>query len=81
MKTEQQNIQLDRLYSPTEIARNQLIPGIKSYPSVLKRILEDEAKPTSKRTIHATKVGEGRGTKYFIKGRNLLAYINAQAAK
>lgn len=72
-------IEPDKLYNPTEIARDQLIPGIKSYPSVLKRILEDEALPKSKRTIHATKVGEGRGTKYFIQGRNLLAYIEAQA--
>lgn len=79
MKQERKEIELDRLYSPTEIAREQMMPGIKSYPSVLKRVLEDEAKPKSQRTIHAVKVGEGRGTKYFIKGRNLLAYIKANA--
>lgn len=64
-----------KLYTPTEIAREQLIPGIKSYPSVLKRVLEDEALPQSKRTINAIKVGEGRGRKYFIKGFNLLKFI------
>jgi len=79
MKNELKKIELDKLYSPTEIAREQLIPGIKSYPSVLKRVLEDDAKPKSKRTINAIKVGEGRGRKYFIQGRNLLAYIQAQA--
>lgn len=69
----------NKTYSLTEIVREGFIPGIKSYPAVKNRIMDDEAKPASKRTIHAIKVGEGRGRKYLIKGKNLLAYIKAQA--
>lgn len=76
---EPSNIDPNKIYSLTEIVREGFIPGIKSYPAVKNRIMDDEAKPASKRVINAIKVGEGRGRKYLIKGNNLLAYIDAQA--
>ena len=80
MKRETQTIDPNKTYSLKEIANNKLVPGM-SYFVLRSRVLEDESKPQTKRTINALKVGEGRGRKYFILGRNLLKFIEAEVQK
>lgn len=75
MTEPKKHIDPNKIYSLTEIVRDGLMPGVKSYPAVKNRVMDDEALPQNKRTINAIKVGEGRGRKYFIQGRNLLKFI------
>lgn len=62
------NIDAEKLYSLTEIVRQKFFEGIKSYPTVKSKLLESG--------INIIKVGEGRGRKYFIKGKDLIKLFN-----
>lgn len=80
MTDKKHTIDPNKTYSLKEIAEKQLVPGM-SYFVLRTKVLEDEAMPQSRRTINALKVGEGRGRKYFIQGRNLLKFIEAEIHK
>ena len=67
----------DKIYNPTEIARDELIPGVTSYPTVRNRVMDDLALPKNKRLLNAIKVGEGKGRAYLITGANLLKYLES----
>lgn len=75
--THPKKIDPNKIYSLTEIVREQFIPGLKCYPAIRNRVLEDLALSPNKRTINAIKVGEGRGSKYLIKGRDILKFIGS----
>lgn len=79
MTKQKTKIDPDKMYGLTEIFKAHYVPGIKSYNTLLKRVLEDEALPQNQKTINLIKAGEGRGRKYFILGRNLLRFIERQA--
>lgn len=65
----------EKNYNLREIADNGFMGKGKTY-FVCRNIINDELwKPVEQRTLNATKVGEGRGTSYFIKGENLIKYI------
>jgi len=70
-----QHIENDKYYSLSEVVRLQVVPGIKSYPTLHNEVLRDNAKPASKRTLDALIIGEGRGRTIRIKGSNLKKYI------
>lgn len=62
-------------YGLKEIARMGVMPRGKTYPSVLLAIMKEDKLPSNKRVLCAIKVGEGRGVRYAVLGRNLLRYI------
>lgn len=62
-------------YNLTEIVDKELMGKGKSY-FVCKNIITDERwLPEYKRVLNANKLGEGKGASYFIKGRNLIKYL------
>lgn len=77
MKKEKIQIDPNKMYSLTEICKMQVVPGIKSYPTLRNKVLEDKILPVSKRVINAIEAGEGRAKKYFIIGGNLISFIEA----
>lgn len=68
-------INKNEYYSLTQIAKAQIVPGIKSYPTLHAEVLRDAAKPAKDRVLNALIMGHGRGTIIRIKGENLLKYI------
>lgn len=74
-------VQPDRTYSLTEIAREGLVPFIKSYHTLYKKVLEDKTLPKTKRLIDATILGEGKGRSIHISGERLRAYLKAHSAQ
>ena len=74
-------IQPEKTYSLTEIAREGLVPFIKSYHTLYKKVLEDKTLPRTKRLIDATILGEGTGRSIHISGERLQAYLKAHAAQ
>lgn len=75
-----QKIETERVYSLTEIIKAGLMPPIKSYPTALRIVLEDLARPENDRTINATIIGDGHARTIRIKGSNLIAYLNKRHA-
>lgn len=62
-------------YNLTEIVDKELMGKGKSY-FVCKNIITDERwQPEKERVLNATKVGEGKGSTYFVKGKNLIKYL------
>ena len=72
-------IELTKDYSLSEIVKKQLVPGIKSYPTLHNEVLRDAAKPATQRVLDATIIGEGRARVIRIKGKNLKAYVDGRA--
>lgn len=70
-----QTIDNTKVYSLSEIVRLQLVPGIKSYPTLHAEVLRDAAKPTKERLLNATIIGEGRARVIRIEGKNLARYV------
>lgn len=75
----EKNLQIEpnETYNITQISRLKL-PGMKTYSTLLIKVFEDSMLPASQRVLNATKVGDGKGRKYFVLGRNLLKFIEAQ---
>lgn len=65
----------NKVYSLSEIIRLQLVPGIKSYPTLHAEVLRDAARPPKQRVLDATILGEGKARVIRVKGENLKAYI------
>ena len=62
-------------YNLNDIVKNGFMGKGKSY-FVCKNIITDELwKPLKDRVLRATKTGEGRNTYYFVKGKNLITYL------
>lgn len=68
-------IEKNRIYSLSEIVRLQLVPGIKSYPTLHAEVLRDAAKPPKQRVLDAMIMGEGKARVIRIKGENLAHYV------
>ena len=65
----------DKDYSLAEIISAKLT-SIKSYQTLLKRVLEDQAKVKKERTLNANIVGYGRGKRcIWVRGSNLKKFI------
>lgn len=61
-------------YNLTYIAKNNLLGQGKSY-FICKNIILDELwLDKSERILNAEKVGEGKGTSYFVKGENIIKF-------
>lgn len=73
-------IEAEKLYSLFEIRRLGVLPVI-THRSTLKRVLEDMALPKTEQTLKPQKVGEGVATRYFIKGKNLIQYLEKYGEK
>lgn len=71
-----QTIDNKKVYSLSEIVRLQLVPGIKSYPTLHAEVLRDAAKPVKERLLNATIIGEGRARVIRIEGKNLAKYVD-----
>ena len=67
-------IDTEKVYSLSEIAKLKLVPGIKSYQTLHAEVLRDAAKPQKQRTLDATIIGEGRARVIRIKGENIIKY-------
>ena len=72
-------IETNKVYSLSEIVKKQLVPGIKSYPTLHSEVLRDAAKPVTKQILNATIIGEGRARVIRIVGKNLQAYVDGRA--
>jgi hypothetical protein len=73
-----QEINPNKDYNLTEVAEQELMGKGKTY-FVCKNIITDELwKPEKERVLKATKVGEGKRSTYFIKGKNLIKYLKKQ---
>ena len=72
-------IEIEKIYSLSEIVKKQLVPGIKSYPTLHGEVLRDAAKPQKQRILDATIIGEGRARVIRIEGKNLKAYVDGRA--
>lgn len=68
-------IEPGKTYSLHEIINLRLIPGVKNYPAMLRRVVKDYLLPPEQRTLQALKLGSGGATRYYIKGENLIAYL------
>lgn len=68
-------INKNKYYSLSEIAKAKIVPGATSYPTLHADVLRDAAKPEKDRVINALIIGEGRGTAIRIKGSDLQNYI------
>ena len=62
-------------YSLAEIVRDGLMGEGKSYFVCRNIINEDRWKKNGERILNAEKRGEGRGTYYYVKGKNLIKYL------
>lgn len=69
------SIDPEGLYSATDLVRGNMLPDVKTYPTILGRVREDLMLPERERVLKALKVGTGRATHYVIKGRNLINYL------
>jgi hypothetical protein len=67
MNMDTKHINPEKLYSLTEVVRLKLF-DVKSYPSIKTKLLESG--------MNIIKVGEWRGRKYFIKGKDLIKFFN-----
>jgi len=74
-------IEAEKLYSLNETVRNGLIPWIKSYQTLYKEVLVDQALPEAERTINAQIIGEGNSRTIRIMGENWIKYLEANKDK
>ena len=74
-------IEQTKIYSLSEIVKKQLVPGIKSYPTLHAEVLRDAARPVKDRVLNATIIGEGRARVIRIAGKNLQVYVDGRASK
>lgn len=71
----------ERLYSLNETVRKRLIPWVKSYQTLNKEVLRDQALPKTRRIIDAQIIGEGNSRTIRIMGKNWIKYIEINADK
>lgn len=69
----------NKVYSLSEIVKKQLVPGIKSYPTLHSEVLRDAAKPPKQRVLDATIIGDGRARVIRIEGSKLQTYVDQRA--
>lgn len=69
-------IDKDKTYSVLDVVKLQAIPGIKDYRAYMKRVLEDHALGR-KSILKPTILGEGKSRRVYIKGENLIAYLDS----
>lgn len=66
------NIEPDKMYTASEILENKFFSWINSYATLSKWIEQDR---TNWKILNAVKNGEGPGTRYYIKGQNIIDFI------
>ena len=69
-------IDSEKTYSVLDLVKLKAIPGIKDFRAVMKRVLEDHAKGRNS-ILKPTILGEGKSRRVYIKGENLLKYLEA----
>lgn len=62
----------EKYYNTSDILRNSYFPWVKSMPSIIKWIERDLK---SNNILGSIRVGTGTGTRYLIKGENLIKFI------
>lgn len=62
----------NKKYSLLEISRSKLIPGCKSFGSVKNKVMRDSM---GENILKAEIMGEGRATRIYIKGANLIKFV------
>ncbi len=66
------DIDREKFYTANEILANDFFPWVKSIRSVINWIEKDMK---GENILKTTKYGEDTGTRYLIKGENLINYI------
>ena len=66
------NIDKDKVYTLHEIAKNNWLYWLKSF-STISRWVEKDLKYW--KILNPVKMGSGTGTRYFIKGENIIKFI------
>ena len=75
----EKHIDPNRDYNLTEIVEKGFMGEGKTY-FVCKNIITDERWLSAKdRILKATRVGEGKSTNYYIRGKNLINYLKANS--
>lgn len=69
-------IEAEKTYSVLDLVKLKAIPDIKDYRAYMKRVLEDAALGR-KSILKPDILGEGKSRRVYIKGVNLIAYLEA----
>lgn len=75
------SITADKIYTVTDIVKGEMLPDVKTYPSVLGRVREDLMLPKKDQLLKVLKVGTGDATRYLITGKNLIKYLKLYAQR
>jgi uncharacterized protein YeaC (DUF1315 family) len=70
-----QKIEPEKYYSLQQVVDMGVFPDVISFTSIRDRVIEDLMLPEQKRVLKALKVGDKRGTRYLIVGRNLIEFL------